>query len=81
MYKIKGHYREDDGTIEPGTLDVDTKDGAFVCDEIGAIGTLTARHYAEGGGNFSVQITSSVAAWKFVAADGECERIGMPIIA
>jgi len=78
-HTLRGQYREDDGTLELGTLDIEAKNGTFLDNSIGVVGTLTARRYAEGGGNTSIQITSSVGAWQFVAAEGECERIGMPV--
>lgn len=76
---IKGHYREDDGTLEPGTLDLLAEGGQFVDDAVGIRGVLIARRYPVCAGVTDIEITSSVGAWQFVVAEGECERIGMPI--
>lgn len=77
MRIIKGHYRNDSGTLSIGTLMVDSVDGRFFEAESGA--TLEARRYSVSNEIEGIEIISPDSCIEFLPNEGEAERIGMPV--
>lgn len=78
MHIIKGHFRDESGMLQVGTLMVDMlNSGLFFEVETGF--RLEAKRYAITKEYEGVEITSPDAVWEFLPDDGELDRIGMPI--
>jgi hypothetical protein len=75
---VKGHYRQDGGYLERGTLLLEKNGAVFRDTNLGGI--LTASRYKVTSDIAGIEITSSLGAWEFVPDDGECDRIGMPVL-
>lgn len=77
MHIIKGHYRNDSGALEVGTLMVDRVGKSYI-DAQGGF-RLFAENYAVTSDTQGVQVTSPDAAFEFLPDAGELDRIGMPV--
>lgn len=76
VHILKGHYRNESGSLEVGTL-VLHKDGSRLLDETGGI--ISAAEYKVAQGVVGTEIVSDRGVWEFLPDDGECERVGLPI--
>jgi len=79
---LRGHYREESGTVVPGTLDLRRDEGGWFDPglEFRDLPTLycKAREFLITPDIKGIEITG-IGGQPFLPADGECERIGLPI--
>lgn len=72
---IKGHYREEGGSLTQGSLVLIDVPGKGICTEGG--GQLRARRYKTAGVE-CVELYGPDIGFVFLPDDGECERGGIP---
>ncbi len=82
MHIVKGHFRDESGLLEPGTLLAEKHADGWRHPE--TLARMTAREYVvcrdhAGVATLGVEIDSPDAIWCFVPDPGECERIGMEV--
>lgn len=74
---IKGHYREEGGSLTPGSLTVIDMPGQGLCSENG--GEVRARRYQVAGEIEGLELYGPDIAFDFLPNEGECERVGIPV--
>lgn len=74
---IKGHYREEGGSLTPGSLTLIDMPDKGLCAENG--GTVRARRYQVTGEIEGLELYGDDIAFDFLPEEGECERVGIPV--
>lgn len=74
---IRGHYREEGGSLTPGSLVLIEVSGKGVCTEGG--GLVRARRFKVAEGVECVELYGPEIGFEFFPDEGECERVGIPV--
>ncbi|TWC12498.1 MULTISPECIES: hypothetical protein [unclassified Pseudomonas] len=74
---MKGHYREEGGSLTPGSLTLIDMQDKGVCAENG--GEVRARRYQVTGEVEGLELYGNEIAFVFLPDEGECERVGIPV--
>lgn len=74
---LSGHYREEDGSLTPGSLVLIDMPGKGICTEGGL--QVRARRFKAAPTLECVELYGPEIGFAFLAAEGECERVGIPV--
>ncbi|OLU25535.1 hypothetical protein BVH03_17990 [Pseudomonas sp. PA15(2017)] len=74
---IKGHFREQDGSLNQGSLVLIDVPGKGICTEGGR--QVRARRFRASDGVNRIELYGSDIGFDFLPDEGECEREGIPV--
>lgn len=74
---LKGHYREEGGSLTQGSLVLIDVPGKGICTEGGL--QLRARRYKVATGVEGIELYGPEIGFDFLPDEGECERVGIPV--